>query len=57
MEYPVVAIGGITIENIEEVVHTGAASGIAMISAVLEGDAVSKGKTKALMAAYEKYGA
>ena len=57
VDCPVVAIGGITIGNIEAVAKTGAASGIAMISAVLEGDAVSKEKTKALMVAYEKYAA
>ncbi len=55
VDYPVVAIGGITAENIEAVARTGAASGIAMISGVLEGDTVSVKKTKALMEAFAKY--
>jgi len=56
VDYPVVAIGGITIDNIEEVARTKAASGIAMISGVLEGKAVSKEKTKRLIEAFETYG-
>jgi thiamine-phosphate diphosphorylase len=47
--YPIVAIGGITIENIHHVVETKAASGIAMISDVLEDGEVSKSRTLALM--------
>jgi len=48
--YPIVAIGGITEENIAKVAATGAASGIAMISGVLEGERISKKKTEALIA-------
>ena len=57
VDYPVVAIGGITIDNIEMVAKTKAASGIAMISGVLDekGD-ISKAKTKALMEVFERYG-
>ncbi len=57
VDYPVVAIGGITIDNIETVAKTKAASGIAMISGVLDekGD-ISKAKTKALMEVFERYG-
>ncbi|RRS30088.1 MAG: thiamine-phosphate diphosphorylase [Epsilonproteobacteria bacterium (ex Lamellibrachia satsuma)] len=56
VDYPVVAIGGIMIENIKEVVQTKAASGIAMISGVLENEQVSKEKTRALIEVYETYG-
>jgi len=51
--YPIVAIGGITIENIRDVVETKAASGIAMISDVLENGEVSKARTLALITAFE----
>jgi len=55
VDYPVVAIGGITQANIAEVARTGAASGIAMISAVLdEHGNISKEKTMALIDAYKK---
>jgi thiamine-phosphate diphosphorylase len=51
VDYPIVAIGGITQENISEVV--GNASGIAMISAVLDSNGeISKAKTKALIDAF-----
>lgn len=52
VNYPIVAIGGITIENIEDVVQTQAASGIAMISDVLEEGEISKKRTMALMEAF-----
>ena len=55
VDYPIVAIGGITIENIKGVAQTGAASGIAMISDVLKKGEVSKQRTTALMEAFEKY--
>jgi len=50
VDYPIVAIGGITQENIFQVVKSGAASGIAMISAVLnmQGD-ICQEKTERLM--------
>ena len=51
VNYPIVAIGGITIENIHEVVQTKAASGIAMISDILEGEEVSQTRVEALMQA------
>jgi len=53
--YPIVAIGGINIDNIKEVALTKAANGIAMISDVLEEGEVSKERTTALMRAFEKY--
>ncbi len=55
VDYPIVAIGGITIENIKDVAQTKAASGIAMISDVLEEGEVSKARTIALMEAFDKY--
>jgi len=54
VDYPIVAIGGITIENIHHVVETKAVSGIAMISDVLENGEISKEKTVALMEAFIK---
>jgi len=56
VEYPIVAIGGITIENILSVAETKAASGIAMISDVLENGEISKSRTLALMKTFIKYG-
>ncbi len=57
VDYPVVAIGGITIDNIETVAKTKAASGIAMISGVLDEQGnISKAKTKALMEVFERHG-
>ncbi|SFV89982.1 Thiamin-phosphate pyrophosphorylase [hydrothermal vent metagenome] len=56
VDYPVVAIGGITIDNIENVAKTKAASGIAMISGVLdEMGTVSKVKTEILMEVFKRY--
>ena len=55
VDYPIVAIGGITQENIQEVAQSGAASGIAMISAVLDAQGeVSVAKTKALLDAIKE---
>ena len=56
VDYPIVAIGGITIENMADVAKTKAASGIAMISDVLENGEISKERTLSLMEAFEKYG-
>ncbi|HIQ27895.1 MAG TPA: thiamine phosphate synthase, partial [Sulfurovum sp.] len=55
VDYPIVAIGGITIKNIQNVAQTKAASGIAMISDVLENGEISKEKTLALMEVFEKH--
>ena len=52
VHYPIVAIGGITIENIADVASAKAASGIAMISGVLEGGQISKERTRALIEAF-----
>jgi len=57
VDYPIVAIGGITLDNIAQVAQSGAASGMAMISAVLDEHAeVSPSKTRALMEAIERHG-
>ena len=49
VDYPIVAIGGITQENIATVAQCRSASGIAMISAVLDKNGeVSKAKTEVL---------
>ncbi len=51
--YPIVAIGGITDENITTVVAAKAASGIAMISGVLNGSGnISEERTKVLIEAF-----
>ena len=55
VNYPIVAIGGINIDNIKEVALTKSANGIAMISDVLENGKISKERTTALMEAFEKY--
>jgi thiamine-phosphate diphosphorylase len=55
VDYPIVAIGGITIENIAYVAQTKAVSGIAMISDVLVDGKISKERTKALMEVFERY--
>ncbi len=57
VDYPIVAIGGITLKNIEDVALAGSASGIAMISAVLDNNGnISKNKTKQLIEAVKPYG-
>lgn len=55
VDYPIVAIGGITIENIKEVASSRAASGIAMISDVLEAGEISPKRTRALIEVFEQY--
>ena len=55
LDCPVVAIGGITTENIDTVCLK-EVDGIAMISAVLdENDKISKNKTRVLIEAFERY--
>jgi thiamine-phosphate diphosphorylase len=57
VEYPIVAIGGITQDNIAQILSSGAASGMAMISAVLDKHSeVSPSKIRILMEAVEHYG-
>ena len=54
VNYPIVAIGGINLNTIEQVVQTQAANGVAMIAGVLEEGEVSKVKTEALIEIFEK---
>ena len=53
VDYPIVAIGGINLETIQNVLDTQAADGVAMIAGVLEKDEVSSKKTKALISIFE----
>lgn len=54
VDYPIVAIAGIAIHNIKEVIDTNCADGIAMIGGVLdENQAVDKAKVEALLACFE----
>jgi len=47
--YPIVAIGGIKLENIEKIIQIGSVDGIAMISELLEANKISLIKTKRLL--------
>jgi thiamine-phosphate diphosphorylase len=50
VDYPIIAIGGININNIKDVINTKSANGIAMITGVLNSDgSVSKDKTNELL--------
>ena len=55
VDYPIVAIGGINIDNIQGVALTKSANGIAMISDVLEEGEVSKVRTTSLIEAFNTY--
>ena len=55
IDYPIVAIGGINLDNIEDVLARKKVNGISMISGVLdEKGEVSEAKTKALVAIYDR---
>ena len=47
--YPIVAIGGINLENIQEIINIPSVSGIAMISEFLENNKISLEKTEKLL--------
>jgi len=47
--YPIVAIGGIKLENIEKIIEIGSVDGIAMISELLEENKISPIKTKRIL--------
>ncbi|HHH51547.1 MAG TPA: thiamine phosphate synthase [Campylobacterales bacterium] len=53
VDYPIVAIGGINLDTIQNVVDTHCASGISMIGGVLENGEVSKEKTTKLIEIFE----
>jgi len=55
VDYPIVAIGGIDLSNIEEVMKTGSANGVAMIQGVLEENGeVSRFKTVMLVDRFDR---
>jgi thiamine-phosphate diphosphorylase len=47
--YPIVAIGGITLQNIQELIKIRRVDGIAMISEILENNQISKNKVNKLL--------
>jgi len=47
--YPIVAIGGINLQNIQDIIAIPSVKGIAMISELLENDKISQNKTKKLV--------
>jgi len=49
VDYPIVAIGGINLSNIEEIIAIENVDGIAMISQFLDKNAISPKKTKSLL--------
>jgi thiamine-phosphate diphosphorylase len=54
VDYPIVAIGGINLDNIHLVLDTKVANGVAMISGVLDEEGnISKDKTKKLIEIFE----
>ena len=53
VDYPIVAIAGINIDNIKAVIDTNSADGIAMIGGVLRDNRVDKDKVKALLECFE----
>ena len=56
VDYPIVAIAGIKVHNIKEVLDSGAVDGVAMITGVLEDDdSVSDRKTRELVEAFNAY--
>ncbi len=52
--YPIVAIGGINLENIEKIINISTVDGIAMISEFLENKNISQKKTKKLLKLFKK---
>jgi len=53
VDYPIVAIGGIDIDNIKVVLDTNMADGIAMIGGVLSEDEVDRDRVKALLKCFK----
>jgi len=54
LPYPVVAIGGINLKNIHDIISISNVSGVAMISELLEQNKISKHKTKQLLNLFQK---
>ena len=55
VNYPIVAIAGIKVHNIKEVLQSNAVDGVAMITGVLEDNLVSTGKTNELIEAFKSH--
>lgn len=53
VDYPIVAIAGIKVHNLKEVLDSNAVNGVAMITGVLEDGKVSEKKTKELIEIFE----
>ncbi|CAA6800380.1 MAG: Thiamin-phosphate pyrophosphorylase (EC [uncultured Sulfurovum sp.] len=49
VDYPIVAIGGINLNNIQEIINIPSVNGIAMISELLETNKISETKTKTIL--------
>jgi len=54
VHYPIVAIGGINLSNIEAIINLHSVDGVAMISELLEGEEISTEKTKLLLKLFSK---
>jgi len=54
VHYPIVAIGGINLSNIENIITIEHVSGVAMISELLEDGEISTAKTKSLLKLFSK---
>lgn len=55
VDYPIVAIGGITLGNIENIIQIPSVDGIAMISELLENNKISEERTKTLLKLFENH--
>ncbi|CAA6818941.1 MAG: Thiamin-phosphate pyrophosphorylase (EC [uncultured Sulfurovum sp.] len=55
VDYPIVAIGGINLDNIEEIINTPNVDGIAMISELLKNGEISEKKIKKLLELFSKH--
>jgi len=49
VDYPIVAIGGINLHNIHDIINISSVDGIAMISELLENNKISENKTKKIL--------
>ena len=54
VNYPIVAIGGINLSNIQDIINIPSVNSIAMISELLDNDKISQNKTKKLLNLFNK---
>ena len=54
VNYPIIAIGGINLSNIQDIINILNVNGIAMISEFLDNDKISQNKTKKLLNLFDK---